>query len=123
MDMESFLKLKRKFTDADLIQLHSEGLNDRLIGERFGASESSVRYRRYKLGLIANQLPKVRSCEMLKNCYKVRNKAKLNYALSDPERKKKFEEQKFKWRNSERGKYVMKKNALAALERNLEIFS
>ncbi|GAH73045.1 unnamed protein product, partial [marine sediment metagenome] len=41
----------RLFTDQQLIDLHAEGLNDREIGEKLGASKAVVGHHRRRLGL------------------------------------------------------------------------
>ena len=42
---------RRLFTDQQLIELHTQGFNDKEVGEKLGVTPQAVSFRRNRLGL------------------------------------------------------------------------
>jgi len=65
------MKNIQMFTDEELLEEYNKGLNDGEISRRFNVHDSQIARRRYKLGLVANFRPKLKTLKDMRSTRKI----------------------------------------------------
>ena len=117
MRVIKYIKKVRKFSDEELIELHSKGMSDRKIANYFGCNPSTIWERRAKLGLTANYIhpfggENLTEEEILVSVKKRVRNASTHWRRNNPKKSKskwkKYRKENRKFLNEHDKKYYVK---------------